>query len=267
MIRNVRALFILFVFAFMTSSSTQALIITYVGQEDNVETWRSTSVPKSFDPTGDGYYGTSGYMMYAVGNTANGWTFANPVTYGSTVKSIPAYLTVANNGMDMTAWSDYAPLNWYPEIDNPSLAPAPTVANVSSGLGTRSWVYPNEASALDFTFSAGSPERGLRIGIMGRGQGNDQVSSIRLLQTAGSGSGDATMIPVNGAATYFAFFDISGVQAGDTVTLLMKSDAGGNDHIYHYGVSFDQIPEPSSFTLLLLAGAAIGSRRIRRRTK
>jgi hypothetical protein len=260
-----RVLFILISVVFAAVSPTQALLITYVGQEDNVEAWRSTSVPKAYDPTDAGYYGAEGYMMYAVGNVANGWTWANPVTYASTVKSIPAYVTVANNGMDMTAWSAYAPGNWYPEIDDPTLAPAPTVANVSSGLGTRSWVYPAEASALDMTFGVGVPIQGLRVGIMARGQGNDQVASIRLLQTAGSGGGDATMIPVNGAATYFAFFDITGAQPGDTVTLLMKSDAGGNDHIYHHGISFDQIPEPSTASLLLLAGAVVAGRRLRRR--
>jgi hypothetical protein len=115
------------------------------------------------------------------------------------------------------------------------------------------------------TFGVGVPIQGLRVGIMARGQGNDQVASIRLLQTAGSGGGDATMIPVNGAATYFAFFDITGAQPGDTVTLLMKSDAGGNDHIYHHGISFDQIPEPSTASLLLLAGAVVAGRRLRRR--
>lgn len=265
MTKPMRALFSLIVFMSAAVPSTQALIITYVGQEDNVETWRSTSISKAFDPTGDGYYGTSGYMMYAVGNIANGWTFANPVTYASTVKSIPAYLSVSNNGMDQTAWSNYAPVNWYPEIDDPTLAPGPTVANTSSGLGARTGVWSNERSALDFTFAAGAPIQGIRIGIMGRGQGNDQVSWIRLQQTAGSGSGDASMTPVNGAATYFAFFDVTGVQAGDKITLLMKSDAGGNDGIYHYGVSFDQIPEPSTVSLLLLAGAVAAGRRPRKR--
>ncbi|MCX7823926.1 MAG: hypothetical protein N2689_00005, partial [Verrucomicrobiae bacterium] len=159
------------------------------------------------------------------------------------------YLTVSNNGMNQTAWSAYAPGNWYPEIDNPSLAPSPSVANISSGLGARTGVWPNERSALDLTFGEGFPALGLRVGILGRGVGNDQVSSIRLPQTAGSGGGDASMTPVNGAATYFAFFDIIGAQAGDKVTLLMRSDAGGNDGIYHHGISLDQLPEPSTVSL------------------
>ena len=249
--------------AFLTVCPAQALIITFVGQEDNAETWRSTSVLKAFDPADAEYYGTSGYMMYAVGNTANSWALANPVTYPSTVQSIPAYLTVANNGQNQTAWSSYAPGNWYPEIDDPTLPPVPSVANVSSGLGARMGVYPNQQSALDFTFAAGFPPEGLRIGIMGRGQGNDQVASIRLQQTAGTGSGDASMTPVNGAATYLAFFDVTDAQAGDRITLFMSSDAGGNDGIYHHGITFDQIPEPSTVSFLLVALAIAVRRRFR----
>lgn len=248
---------VLVVAAMVVFPGRAAMQINYVGQENNVATWRSTDVPKAYDTDGNGYYGANGYVLYATGQTSNGWESGNPLLHPGTLLSMPAYLGVANNGMDMSAWSKLPPDNWFPGVDNPTLAPGPAVADTASGLGSRGYTYYNELPALNITITGVVPEPGLRIGVMGRGQGNDQLAAIRLQQTAGSGSGDASMNVVNGAAFYFAFFDVTGAQPGDTITILMRDAAGGNDHSPYYGLAIDTIPEPATLGLLA-AGALLG---------
>ena len=239
------------------ASSAFAVSITYVGgvvatnpaNIAEVQGWRSTSVAKTYDALGIHYYGSAGYIMYALdaaGNANAGmapgsvdplsWT--NSGTTMGTRKSVPSFLTVTNNGQAKVA-SSYA----YPLFDSPTDPIAATVADMESGLGIRDAVaYGTEVSVVSIVLGASFPPNGLRLGIM-NGTSNDASGTIRVTQTMGSGGGTATVASVDrGVNVSIYFFDLKQANANDVITIYLTKPSGGNTSVAYTGLTFDLLP-------------------------
>jgi hypothetical protein len=139
------AIVVAFLVVMAMTQPASAAIITYVGREagitgnnnDAVDSWRTTTVTKTYDADGDNIYGTAGYVVYGTDAETNGNGGAvittNPLTYNATAtrrtwSSIPSYLTLASTGQTQVA-SSYG----YRLIDDPTQTPGETVANLESG--------------------------------------------------------------------------------------------------------------------------------------
>lgn len=265
----------IFLGAFSASAATITLAGSVYGiggdNNDEVDQWRTTSVAKSFDPDGDNVYGSMGYVLYAADAATNGnagaVTTTNPLTYNvsatrRTFSSIPSFLTLASTGQTGIA-SSYG----YRLIDDPTLTPGTSVADLESGAALRQSVSLGvETAMMTLTLSAGVPAQGFRVGFLV--DNTDPFGgTIRLAQTTGGTS--SVTAAQNVAPLGFVFFDIVGGVPGDVFTLnLMKSNpqpGGGNtsNNVIYGGMTFDAIPEPGSALLIGLAGGVLALRRRR----
>jgi len=226
------------------------LSIIYVGVQ-SAQGWRTTSAPKYYDLDGDGVYGTAGYIMYATDDAANAnagkCSGVNPLTYVEappgtmrTRKSIPAFLTVTNNGQNGVCAS-YG----YPTVDDPEVPPAPAnMAAVELGLATRSNVtFGTEVAMVNLVVGTNFPVSGLRIGVMALSSGSDSVDIIRLGGTGSANSSAATLRSYAAPVSIY-FFDVKGAKAGDILTLYLtkNSSTGGNANAAYVGLLFDVAP-------------------------
>ena len=227
-----------------------AVVATNAANIAEVQGWRSTSVGKTYDALGVRYYGSAGYIMYAMDATpnANGGAVptADPLTYTNagttmaTYKQLPGWVTLANNGQNQLAVS-YG----YPVLDSPIATVGATVTDMELGFAMRNGIaYSTEATIVNITLTAGFPANGARLGIMAGG-GGDAPGTIRLTQTTGSGGGTASVPSVDrGASISIYFFDLKQVNVGDVITLyLSKPSAGsGNQNLCYSGLTFDLLP-------------------------
>jgi hypothetical protein len=139
----------------------------------------------------------------------------------------------------------------YPMVDNPTATPGPVVPQVQSGLALNDNIPEGtEAPLVDINIGAGFPASGLLIGVMLQ-PGGDAMSSVRLTQTAGSGSGrgSATTSVAPLSNLTFEFFTLTGAQPGDRYTLYMINTSGFNPNVTYSGLTFDTlatVPEPAS---------------------
>jgi hypothetical protein len=241
---------------------------------DEIDRWRSTSVVKTFDLDHDNVYGTAGYVMFGaddVGNANPGvvqvGTAYNPFTYVNgtrrTVASIPGYL--AFNVVTPTA-TGIASSYGYKQMDDPSLAPAATVANLESGALLANAAFGTEVSLFDIVIGAGAPAGTLRLGLF---YGNTDAYNglFRIQQIVGSGSTSVSAAQTLAAPLEMSFFDIGGAAQGDTFRVFATKNAGstGNANVLLGGVTVDVIPEPASASALLLGAATLLGRARRRR--
>jgi Ca2+-binding RTX toxin-like protein len=221
-----------------------------VGQENNLNAFRNTSVAKQFDPNGNNVYGEAGYIFYGIDNNpspnADSGQFlypTNPLSPAAltlprqNVSSIPAYLTLSNAGQDgVTSSFNYS------NIDDPRLAPSSSPPQIEYGLALHNLIAQNtEASVVNINVGAGFPASGLRVGVY-IGAGEDTMKDVRLAQTAGSGASSATLVRVGSPSTYTAFFDIVGAGVGDVFTLYLtksSADGGVNPNVAYMGLTFD----------------------------
>jgi hypothetical protein len=252
-----------------------AAILTAVGaapgipgqDNDEVDRWRSTSVAKTFDVDADNVYGTAGYVLFAaddIGNSSTGIVeFSNdPFTYVSgtrrTVRSVPSYLSFAmtNFGSTTGTASSYG----YQAVDNPSVAPGPSVSNMESGAFLRTTAFNTEASLFDMTIGAGAPSV-IRLGLL-YGNTDAYNGTFRIEQIAG-GIGSVIANQTNGVIQ-LSFFDIIDAAPGDTFRVYgTKTEPVGNQNVLLGGLTFDVIPEPASSTALLLGLGMLAARRRR----
>jgi hypothetical protein len=171
-------------------------------------------------------------------------TFATGGANGvATLKSVPAYLSLASNQQNHV-WYGWG----YLEVDDPSLAPGTSVANIESGLSAH--YGQRSGDMLNITVGSGFPAGGLRIGVIAcDAHSGDGAGTITLAQTAGTGPFDSATVNTPGTGGWFSFFffDVSGVQQGDVLTLSVSKGSWGNAHAIYEGVSLDVVPEPSTF--------------------
>ena len=232
---------VLFATAALVAGTADAATITYVGVHTNVETfadnpadgWRNASTAKLFDADGDNVIGTDGYDF--VGS--------------STVISLPAYVASATTS---GGHND----NNRGLVDNPL---DPSGADI--GLG---W---NGNGSTTLVFQGGTlAAETLRLAVLHDGTWNlgQGTQTFTLTQTAGTGSDSVTTptLTLAGDGLDVAYFDIAGIQDGDTFSLTRTGVSIPWRHLA--GVAFDTvIPEPSSLALLGLGGLMMIKRRRR----
>jgi hypothetical protein len=236
-------------------------IVTYVGQETDLEGWRTTNIGKQFDTNGNNVYGEAGYIFYGVDsppNTNNSFFGSgNPLTLNpspfKTISSIPSYLTLTTNGQDTIA-AGFS----YPTIDDPRQPSGVSVSNLELGLALNNNITQGTlAQVLDIGINANFPQNGLRIGVVALNSGSDQTKDIQLGTTSATISGSP-------AQHYIQFFDITNVAQGDVIPLSLRASLSArNPNVSYAGLVFDEIPTPVPFEFspslgLLLMGSTIG---------
>ncbi len=255
-----------------TSLPVHAAAISYAGADiglagdnnDSVDRFRSTSIPKPMDPGGDAVYGTDGYVLYATDAATNTTTGAvstvDPLSGSGILLAPPPWLTLASNGQNQIARS-YG----YRLFDNPNLPVGAAVNDIESGGALRSGAaIGTEVSVLNLTVGSGAPAAGFRMGVL-IGNTDLYAGTIRLTQTTG-GAGTALTNHANTGTPGFYFFDVTGSAPGDVFTLYLTKATGstGNANVIYGGLTFDTIPEPSLPALISLIVPALAFRRRRR---
>tara|TARA_B110000908_G_scaffold170627_1_gene230754 strand:+ start:116 stop:856 length:741 start_codon:yes stop_codon:yes gene_type:complete len=228
--------------AVFTGSASAA--ISYVGGQSNFEAhtndptdgWRNTTTAKPLDGDGDNILGTDGYDLSG----------------SSAPLLLPSYVfsSTISGGHNQTRGS----------VDDPS---DPTGADIAGG-----WSGGNSASGTfgTFVFQGGTlATETLRLGVLYDSDWSLAwgTQTFTLTKTAGVGTDSVTSptLTLGGDGVDVAFFDITGIQGGDTFVLSYTDVSIGWAHIG--GVTFDTVvvPEPSTTALLGLAGLALILRR------
>jgi hypothetical protein len=204
--------------------AAQAATISYLGSDvDTHGAWRSTDVakPAAFDPNGDYAYGNDGY-----------YTFTDPA---GLVSDLPSYITsVTPSGSTFSTGG-------YPDIDNPSLGIAGTVADMNAG------VFFN-ISGNNFRFKLAEDSHFVLTIILG-GQTANRPSGLSLTQTAGSGSSTvaATSFPTAEADADYLFYEIDG-SANDEFAIV-PAPATVNGPTFS-GMAFEAILPPAGTVIM-----------------
>lgn len=215
------------------ATTAQAATITYLGSENNLESFRTTTVTKLYDADGDNVYGTAGYRFWGTGNKGQTVSIDGPETLGSN----PSFLSISNGTAEF-AFS-YA----YGSMDDPTLPPGSSVANVINGIAcdyttVESSVFNlSVTSATDFVVGLaviGLPEQpnGMRVSI-----GGDTSATIA---TTDRGYG----------APDFYFFSVVGAQLGDTVNINLTPNGDGQANIAGITIDAIAVPEPASLGVI-----------------
>lgn len=234
-------------------NAASAASISYVGsvEDSTVNDWRTASTVKPMDADGDNIYGTHGAVHWTIvgvnefgaGSASAGWHYGGEVSFGQ-----------FNNAA-------------YAQIDNLS---NPAV-DAGGGIGA-----VQNPGAFDFEMT-GVPEtyagRTLRIGVMAdiltSGEwAADTNKTFQLVQTGG-GTADSGVISLRGGAAgngqpEMYFFDVTGVNAGNTFRLITGNSGASGQAGYLGPVAWDvytPIPEPSVALLAGLAGIGLMRRR------
>jgi len=224
--------------------TASAATITYVGGQNNLEAhtndptvgWRNATTVKPLDGDGDNILGTDGYDLS--GSSA-------PLLLPSYVLSS----AVAGNHNQTRGL-----------VDDPA---DPTGSDIAGG-----WSGGSGSSGTFGTFvfqGTSLATETLRLGVLYDSDWSIAwgTQTFTLTQTVG-GSATATTptLTLAGDGVDAAFFDIAGIQDGDTFVLSYTDISIGWAHIG--GVTFDTVvPEPSSLAILGLGGLLIARRRRR----
>ena len=233
--------------AFVAAAVVQGGTVTYLGQDTSTRPdWRTATVakPAPYDPNGDDVYGSDGY--YVAFWSGSGSAIA-------VQQSIPDYLSSVIPDLPSTYGS-----GGYALLNDPSAGTQPT--NAAAGLwhtGTTT-----EIDLFDFTLAE---DVSFVLGVIHDThdqQVNYNLTEMRVRQGNGSADSGAQSIASASRIPYYQFFAISGV-AGDT---FIVSGNGAAGHVTVTGLTFEKVPEPSTFILsaLGLLGLAFCGRRRKR---
>lgn len=238
----------------LMAGQVMATTITYVGADTtNGARWRTASVVKTLDADGDNIYGTDGYLL-----------LTSP---GGVVQSVPGYISSIVRLAPFNWYGGLTPGALYIDVDNPV---APGVIRTGSWYGAsgsidvfaRITVQANATFRLGVlvdAFDAETPDVSpltLRV---------DQIFAAPPL--ADSGFVTANLEPNRDGDWYF--FDIQ-ADAGDVLHISGQNWNQGVGGFWQAnaiaGLSFDTIPEPSTYALmgLGLLGMAAARRRVSR---
>ncbi len=224
--------------------SGHAATTTFVGSiADNagseVTQWRTATTVKTRDVDGNNIYGSSGYSIFRGDQGGGGATAWNTQILEVQVPGLS--LMQAGAGTTGTL----------PRVGNFNGA-----TDWDSPLGgTRNMGYagPRRAPATDgavpltqaFTYSVQQNfSNVLRMGIVSDGFGDSHIPLANLRVIAGGSQADATIVanPVNSAPDMY-FFDLNGLQSGDTIEIWMEGVIGA-DTTFSWptinGVTFEQ---------------------------
>ncbi len=248
-------------------ASTQAAVITNVGSQLGIGAGiRTTTVTKTLDADGDNVLGTAGYYFAAV-NTGSGNYFYPPGGIDPAgIISPPTYLTITR-----TIGTDAQSLTTNTAIDNPTLTPGVSVADVQSGNTYKGTANGGTADLVVLTIGTGLPTFGVRIGIFNDNRTSSpfDVDAFTVTHTTvGTGGSLASTVSFTGLATNinhdndFYFFDLKNAVSGDVFTISGTATSGtSNPGLAGITVDAISIPEPASLGLLTLGGLALLGRR------
>jgi hypothetical protein len=205
------------------STNAVAATINYIGIDTTtLGDWRSTSVNKPLDISGDNAYGTDGFMG------KNGET---------DVISHPTYATLVRDGSTEPTWPGYALLD-------PAVTPAATIADQAG------WEYWKFGDAVMATITM-TESKTFRVAVYGDNRQENPSKghpSYQIYQTAGgtADSGLQVVTPFTGLGKWLVF-EIT-ASAGDVFKVYSTK---GSDNYSGCGpIAFDSVPEPSAFALL-----------------
>jgi xyloglucan-specific exo-beta-1,4-glucanase len=204
--------------------------------------WRDSTVVKTFDADGNNILGTAGYMLFKT-NTSTNVSAADDTT--QMTLSLPSWLTFAP-----ATTTNFSQINYgYTQVQNPT---APTTS-ITMGASGYTWTLNPGASYPMFTFTMGANvPSNFTLTIAMNNIYVPAPTSLTLAQTAGSGTGSATLgsFPSSGYSdANFASFKITDAKAGDVFTLSGLSPGGGADGsvtMYVSGFMFDTGAPPVS---------------------
>jgi hypothetical protein len=225
--------------------------ITYVTTNFDLGAgWRTASDPK-YDIDGNNVLGTDGWFVAG----ANGST------------QLPFYLTSLTTDPNVFGGNPS-----YAMIDNPATTPGASPTTIRSG--TLNPFPGSGVQNVDVRFTVGPDvPAAVAVGVMIDNLDLDgyNPSSVQLVQEGGGGS--SSIIDTTGATYHdrnpdWLMFMISGAQSGQTYDVLVGGGVLGSpyDCACLGAVSFDSVPEPSSFMLTglgAIAGAVFAIRRRR----
>jgi hypothetical protein len=221
-----------------------AATTTFVGGiSDNagseVTQWRTASTVKTWDVDGNNVYGSSGYSIFR-GDQGNG----GPANWNTQILElqVPGLSVMQAGASTATAPLRVGNFNGATDWDSPL-------------GGTRNMGYagPRKAPASDgavplaqaFTYSVTQDFANvLRMGIASDGLGDSHIPLANLRVIAGGSQADATIVanPANSAPDMY-FFDLNGLQSGDTIEIWMEGVIGA-DTSFSWptinGVTFEQ---------------------------
>ena len=235
--------------------SLSAATITYAGaiSGNEVARWRTDSVAKSFDLDGDNVYGSFGAVNWVDGDVG-----------GSTVSTDLGFSVVSAGAQYQQAA--------YDDID--SLSSPGTMTDAGISLQRFTIVF----KGLDADYTNQVLRLGVMQGVLGGGEAAKDFGkrlTVIEVDTDGnevSGGGNSGEISIRGGAVEtvgnvdMLFFDISGVEAGDRFEVYSENPLDANAiQGYNSAFSIDMVavPEPSSSSLLALAGMSVILRRKR----
>ncbi|MBT7959702.1 MAG: PEP-CTERM sorting domain-containing protein [Akkermansiaceae bacterium] len=243
MMKSINTVFPLAAIAVAAVTGSASAAITYVGGQSNFEAhtndptvgWRNATTAKPLDGDGDNVLGTDGYDLS--GNSA-------PLLLPSYVLS-----SVVSGNHNQTRGN----------VDDPA---DPTGADIAGG-----WSGGSSASGTFGTFvfqGSTMATETLRLGVLYDSDWNLAWGTQTFTLTQTVGGSDAATTPtltLAGDGVDVAFFDITGIQDGDTFVLSYTDVAINWAHIG--GVTFDTVtvPEPTTTALLGLGGLALILRR------
>ena len=243
--------------------STAVVTVSTVGDgagyDDTTPAYLSTDVPKAFDVDGDNAYGTAGRFMFG----ENGGGQANGQPFSVHIDMLPSWVTSVTAGTDFASIAYGYPT--YAAIDHPELSPGPSVPDWSSrsGIGLSTTADTEFESILNFTIGEDTPEQ-FRVGVMAGNEGNTdgRWDPIGISLTGPDGGATVASLPITDLGWVFFDVDTDGATHGTFTISAQQRLATQGPSIG--GITFDIVPEPSTFllaTLGLVSLGAIGRRR------
>ena len=239
----------------LACSSQHALsemIVTFAGSDLTVgEYLRTTTVAKPLDPDGDNVYGSDGYVFFNTTPHASGGGGGESPLNNARI-SLPSYVI---DPISCASGTESAHGYGYLMIDDPDATPGSSVSNIESGLlGKGGGNAGTEVELFTITLTGSIPSAGFRFGVFTDNYDNVILAqqSLRVLGADGSGTSTASAtVTSTDLSGDMYFFDITGGTSGDTVTLYATQSTDVLTTIG--GITFETIPEPSTFVLLGMA--------------
>ena len=233
------------------SGLAHAATISYVGSIEGavVSDWRTSATVKALDLDGDNIFGTHGAVQwgraglgeFGAGSATPGWHYAGETGAGQ--------------------FSNAA----YTQVDD-VLNPA---ATFGGGIAAVAGTFTFEMTGIAATYSGKTLRVGIMADMLSAGEWAADINkAFQLVQVVG-GAGDSGTVSLrsggagNGQAEMY-FFDINGVNPGDTFRVVTTGNPGGQPG-YVGPMSWDlyAVPEPTS-AAMRGSLALLGLRRRRR---
>ena len=226
--------------ALVVATDCFAAVITFRGENaTNAASWRTPTVPKVINPTGNNIYGNDGYVMFNT-TPANSPLLqqtpgVNPFTFASgtqaTLSVTPSYVS---SFTPAPGFSNVSTDPTYLNFDNPA------GGTIKTGTG----YAPGSTSTFTplFTFTVNS--RVPSSFVVGLFLTNNP-GIIGQTQISGAG-GTATGVRSTFGNVDALFFTINNATSGDVFTVSALGAPGFNGNVGITGITFDSVPEPTT---------------------